>query len=651
VQRPLLHAAAIVVFLAVVAAIAPAPAESNRNFYEESGREVVMRRPSAAADSAAACLGGDCFRPLIPVVLDRLPTSSIVKWKTYAVVANAIGAFAMGRWCLVLGLSSTAALGAMWLAALGAGTLYSLFDAYTGDPLMYMLSPVMAIWIWRGRYARASAAGVVGIFAKEFAAAPLWIFMAFEALDRRWRAAARLLAWASAVTLVWLATHASYMALENYAYGSTASADLLHGGFLATWLRSVGIRGAVAYLFTSFGALYLLWPFGLVRGSRELRLLAIAAVPALAAFVYVEQPERALWNFHFIVLPLAAMILQQLSGPALTVFVASFGVANLRWGAQLPIRNAARGAFLVSLIIAAIAVIQTLRQKTPPLSAESRAATDQRIAPLRAWSIATASVVVLVLLVSVLVDVRAHRQGDGRFGVNQWGYRGPLVGRPHPGVHIAVVGGTAAFAAQTPSPQTLPAQLVSDINARLDWNRTGGPFASIANIAEPGAGARSYVAAISDFAYQKPDVIFIYDGYDDESSEGSLGRHRSVVFRLTGYLPRSPWRLLRGPSVAPDVEAAPAATSPRDASSAAMIAAVRAGLQQGSDVFVAPPPYLSPAHEARQRSLAEELARTFANNPRFHYVDLGRITDVREAATTLSGAMLDVIRARGARLQ
>ena len=254
--------------LAAVAFGAPAPAESNRDFYEHSGREVVM----------PGCLGGDCFRPLLPVVLERLPGSSIVKWKTYAVLANAIGAVAVWRLSLLLGLSSTAALCAMWLSALGAGTLYSLFDAYTGDPLMYMLGPVMSIWLWRGQYVRASLAGMVGIFAKEFAAAPLWIFSLFAILDRRWYAALRLMSASVLVTLVWLATHASYMALQNYAYGSTASADLLHGGFLATWLRSVQLRGAFMYLFTSFSALYLLWPVGLARCRRELRLLAVAAV-------------------------------------------------------------------------------------------------------------------------------------------------------------------------------------------------------------------------------------------------------------------------------------------------------------------------------------------------------------------------------------
>ena len=116
-------------------------------------------------------------------MLERLPGSSIVKWKTYAVLANAVGAVAVWRLSLLFGLSSTAALGAMWLSALGAGTLYSLFDAYTCDPLMYMLGPVMSIWLWRGQYIRASVAGMVGILAKEFAAAPLWIFSLFALLD------------------------------------------------------------------------------------------------------------------------------------------------------------------------------------------------------------------------------------------------------------------------------------------------------------------------------------------------------------------------------------------------------------------------------------------------------------------------------------
>jgi len=50
-----LHAAAIVVVLAAIAAIAPAPAESNRDFYEHSGRDVQFKAQllsSASEDSS-----------------------------------------------------------------------------------------------------------------------------------------------------------------------------------------------------------------------------------------------------------------------------------------------------------------------------------------------------------------------------------------------------------------------------------------------------------------------------------------------------------------------------------------------------------------------------------------------------------------------
>jgi hypothetical protein len=630
--RETIRAVAILIVLASVAVVAPMPAESNRDFYEHSGQRVLM----------PGCQGGDCFRPLIPVALERLPGSSLVKWKTYAVVANTIGALAVGRLSLLLGLSATGAVAATWLSALGAGALYSIYDAYSSDALMYLLGPVMAVWLWRGKYLRAAAAGTVGLFAKEFAAVPLWIFAIFAALERRWNAAVRLGLTAATVTLIWLVIHAGYMTLENYAYGSTASADLLHGGFLATWLYSVRLKGALAYLFTSFSAAYLLWGVGLARGPRELTLLAVAAVPALVAFVYVEQPERALWNFHFIAIPLAALVLEDLPGWTIALFVASFGVANLRFGAQLPIRGAARAALVVSLAIAAVAAVRALaRVKT--MRVERPADLDAPLPRIAPWTLAGAQAVACILLVVALLDVRAHRRSDGRFGVNQWGFRGTLTALLHPGVRIAMLGGSAAFAAQTPWTGSIPQQLASDINAKMGWTRPGGVTASIANLAEPGAGAESYTTTLRDYAYLHPDIVCIYDGYDNASATGTLGRHRSVVFRLTGYLPRSPAALMRADD-GHETDAAPdpllRRETPSDVSCggasapycAAMSETVRAALQRGQSVLVATPLYLSDRHEAQQRSLAERLTHEFGRDARFRYVDLGRAIDVRDPA-------------------
>lgn len=90
-------------------------------------------------------------------------------------LANAGAALAVGRLCVLLGLSVRSAQFAIWLSAFGSGALYSLFDCYTSDPLMYFIAPLMAGWLLEGRRVRATLVGCLGVLAKEFAAVPLWI--------------------------------------------------------------------------------------------------------------------------------------------------------------------------------------------------------------------------------------------------------------------------------------------------------------------------------------------------------------------------------------------------------------------------------------------------------------------------------------------
>src|SRR5437867_3035386 len=117
------HALAIAAVLGITAAIAPVPASSDREIYQQVGRQVLIRD----------CADLHCFRPLIAAVLEHLPGPFAIKWKTYAVVANTAAALAVGRFCLVLGMSPSAAAAGTWLSALGTGSLYSLFDSSTSD--------------------------------------------------------------------------------------------------------------------------------------------------------------------------------------------------------------------------------------------------------------------------------------------------------------------------------------------------------------------------------------------------------------------------------------------------------------------------------------------------------------------------------------
>lgn len=344
-KRLAAHGVIIAALLGIIAASTPTPPSDDRDTYQKVGRSVLIRD----------CSNIHCFRILVAVALEPLPGPSLVKWKTYAVLANAAAAVAVGHFCLLLGLSASAAVAATWISAFGSGSLYSLFDCYTSDPLMYLIGPLVASAVMAGRINRAGLISGIGVFAKEFAAAPLWIFAIMAAFERRWPAARRLAAAAAAVSAIWASLQIGLRLLLHYTNGATASSNLLHGAYLALWLRNVGVVGAAIYLFTTFGALYFLLPAGLLRNRRNLHL-ALASLPAVAAFVYVQQPERALWNFHFIVIPIAVSVLQELPVWALGSFAAAFGIANLRFGAQLPLRTLGQAAILVSVAVALVAV-------------------------------------------------------------------------------------------------------------------------------------------------------------------------------------------------------------------------------------------------------------------------------------------------------
>ena len=338
----------LVVLLGAIAAAAQPPKSSDRDVYQKIGRRFVVMD----------CGDVHCFRPLVAVVLEHLPGPSLLKWKAYAVLMIAASAVAVARLCLLLGLSARAAGFATWIAAFGYGPLQSVFDPYTSDPLMYLLGPLLVADLLENRLVRAGLVGCVGVLAKEFAAAPLWIYALFAALQRRWDTAVRVSLSALTATLVWLTLQTTLMTLYNYRYGQNASVDLLGGGYLVAWARALGPRLTAAYLFMAFGPLYVLLLPGLLRAGRSVRLLALSCLPAAAAFVYVQQPDRALWNFHFIVIPIAVLVLVELPDWLCWLFVFSYGVANLRLGAPQPaIFPSIRLAMLaISMALAAMAI-------------------------------------------------------------------------------------------------------------------------------------------------------------------------------------------------------------------------------------------------------------------------------------------------------
>ena len=133
---------------------------------------------------------------------------------------------------------------------------------YTSDPLMYLLGPFLTDALLTGRVALAAACGAVGVLAKEFAAAPLYLVTGYFAVERRLVPAVRALVAANLAFIVWLVLTLTLMLRFNYTYAGSASADLAGGGNLAGWLQRLGPRGIASAMFNEFGALWLLAPAG-----------------------------------------------------------------------------------------------------------------------------------------------------------------------------------------------------------------------------------------------------------------------------------------------------------------------------------------------------------------------------------------------------
>ena len=345
--------AALVLCLGAIAWASPVPPHvTDRDAYEATAAQGVI----------PGCSDLHCFRVLVPWVLGRLPGPSIVKWKAYAVVSNAGGGLAVFILSLTLGLSRRAAWFASIGSAFGFGALYTLHDVYTSDPLMYFLGPFLTNALLTEQFVMAGAIGAVGVMAKEFAAAPLFLMTGYFACQRQWLSAARALVAANAAFIVWLALTLTLMLRWNYSYAGSASADLAGGGNLVGWIGRMSPRGIATSMFSEFGALWILTPVGFMLAPRHLRLLTLIALPIALLFAYVQQPDRALWNAHFLVLPLAALVLER--APALGwATITTFAIGNLRVGAQLPIAPVSRVALAASVLLAIVTSAAAFRPR------------------------------------------------------------------------------------------------------------------------------------------------------------------------------------------------------------------------------------------------------------------------------------------------
>lgn len=346
--------ASIALVLSLCAWQAPAlGAASDRGAYEATAERFLV----------PDCSDLHCFRVLVPWLLGPWPGSSIVKWKSYAVVANLAAGVAVYALSLALGLSSRAASMAGVMSGMGFGSLYTMYDPFTSDPLMYAIGPFLTLLAIRDRLTAAGLVAAVSVLAKEFAAAPMLMSAAASAIGRRWSEALRVLVAANWALIVWLVLQLTLIIGFNYSYDGNASTHLLSGGYFGYWWSHQHWTVSLFAIAGELGVLWILAPAALLMAPPRLRWLTLAAIPVAMIFGYVQQPDRALWNFHFLATPLAAIVLDRSASVLAWSVVVLFAAANMRLGAQLPFVPPSRLSLAASLILGVMCVWSATRPR------------------------------------------------------------------------------------------------------------------------------------------------------------------------------------------------------------------------------------------------------------------------------------------------
>lgn len=363
--------------LGTIAALAPVPSYStDADLYERIGREWFIR----------GCDELHCSRVLVPWLLGLLPGASLIKWKTLAVLCETGAAWLMARWVLRLGATPRAANQVMWLTALGSGSLYTFFDPHTADPLMHLAAPALLLLLFDSRASAAIGLAAIAVFAKELAAVPLLVAGLTWFQQRRWAEMRR--AWLGVVVVVaiWATWTIWLRTTWGYNYGKNQSANLLGGGFLFFWMARLPVSVIVGSIVMTLGVLWILWPAGLLWGPRQLRQLTWATLPCILLWCYVQQPDRALWNFVFAVMPAAAVVLARVGSTLGWSLVAVHALVNLRFGAQLAFVPPAKYSLILGGVLALVAVWQvaTMEQRrlSPGATSSSASENSPRVSQL-----------------------------------------------------------------------------------------------------------------------------------------------------------------------------------------------------------------------------------------------------------------------------
>lgn len=273
-----------------------------------------------------------CYRFLVPALLERVPIEPTLRWRLYrgaataaagTIVAIATGAIT-GAWHTPFAVTI--------LTQGSYGFAFTAYDPYTADPFVFVCIAFLA-WCWLyDRWRLALATGVLGLFAKETVVL-MGAATALAALLPPRRPTWRL--WVAQGVALALLLVTYRWALDTYlGWGLTATQGatqnaLTNGGWLSLWLEGNPPLTRIYLVFVTFAFGWLFALAGIPDSPPDLRRLALGTVVPFAALNYVQNPERAIGNVFFIILPLAGVALARVpAGLAITATALSTAIST-----------------------------------------------------------------------------------------------------------------------------------------------------------------------------------------------------------------------------------------------------------------------------------------------------------------------------------
>lgn len=304
------------------------PAYSDQDAYDYVGRHGL------GADCPFSVY---CYRVLVPALVEAMPGAHDRRWRAYEYLSTSLAAFVTS----VAVARLVPMWQAPWLATLAAqttfGFTFTAYDPYSADPMVFLMAALLLLaWLRDWPWAALGLASI-GVFAKETVAlvavsAGLAAVVRGTAPTRRWWVGQAGVACALLLGFHWVMD-----TYRGWGISINPASKFFEGAWLAVWLENMDSPWRIAFLlFVPFGLGWVYAWLGYRTAPDRLRALALGSIGPMLALNYVQNPERALGNAFFVVVPLVVVFLSRVPPPAAFTAVVTNGLLTAKVGLSTP---------------------------------------------------------------------------------------------------------------------------------------------------------------------------------------------------------------------------------------------------------------------------------------------------------------------------